>query len=581
MEGREQSIKQARQPFQNKKMALKARDILTSIGEVIYDWQASGDHLRWSSNVRDVFDADIASRMATGQAFADCVTPDTLATRYRAIFGSGRADDGSGVPFECIYCFAPDGLQSEKRLWLEESGRWFAGADGRAERIHGLMRIVDERQSREHRQRFLSQFDELTGLYNRTFFCDQLIQAIRRQEKTGTTACYLVAHIDNFRVVNEAYGFDVADQVIREVAKRISLRLRDGDLVGRISGTKFGLLINNCSEQEMAATAERFLEAARDDLIQTDAGPVHVTLTMGGVHLNDSVPDLRTAEICALDALDRAKRHNRGAFRSFHSVPFALDEREKIIRMADEVISALNERRIVLAFQPIVTAETGKVSYHEVLMRVDDSKGEPIPAATFVQYAERLGLAAMLDHRILEMTLDVLFTYPEARLSINVSPDVGMDKDWTTYLQARVGANPDVARRLVVEITETAAIRNMDVAVQFVHKLHELGAKVAIDDFGAGYTSFRNLQALDVDLVKIDGSFVRDIVSNRQNRAFVRMFAELASELDIGVVAEWVEDQEIADILSEMGIGFFQGYHFGKASKDIPWQSDRETAALG
>ena len=558
-------------------MAVKARDILTSIGEVVYDWQANGDHLRWSNNVREVFAVDLASRLTSGQAFADCVTPDTLATRYRAIFGSGQADDGDGVPFECIYCFAPLGLNAEKRVWVEESGRWFAGADGRADRVHGLIRVVDERQNREHRQRFLSQFDELTGLFNRTHFCDQLNQAIERREKTGTTACYLVAHIDNFRVVNEAYGFDIADQVIKEVAKRISLRLRDGDLVGRISGTKFGLLINNCNEGEMPATAERFLESAREDLIHTDAGPVHVTLTMGGVHLDESVPDLRTAEICALDALDRAKRNNRGAFRSFNAVPYAMDEREEMIRMADEVISALNERRIVLAFQPIVTAQSADADYYEVLMRVDDSDGQPIPASTFVNFAERLGLAAMLDHRILEMTLDVLFKYPDARLSINVSPDVGMDKDWTAYLQARVGANPDVAKRLIVEITETAAIRNMDVAVEFVQTLRNLGAKVAIDDFGAGYTSFRNLQKLDVDVVKIDGSFIQDVATNSQNRAFVRMFAELAGELGIDVVAEWVENQEIAEILSGMGIGYFQGYHFGKASKTMPWSKDEGT----
>ena len=552
-------------------MALQARDILTSIGEVIYDWHANGDRLRWSSNAFEVMQTDVVATFPTGQSFADLVTPDTIGARYRSIFGSGRTDEGQGVPFECIYCLAPHGFESEIRLWVEESGRWFAGENGRAERVHGLMRVVNERHHREQRQRFLSQFDELTGLYNRSVFFDQLAQALERHKASGISACYLVAHIDNFRVVNEAYGFDIADQVIHEVARRISHRLRDGDLVGRISGTKFGLLINNCSEKEMEATAERFLEAARDELINTDAGPVHVTLTMGGVHLGEAIPDCRTAEICALDALDRAKQHNRGSFRSFNAVPFALHEREKKIRMADEVISALNERRIELAFQPIVRSETGETVYHEVLLRVDDSDGKPIAAGVFVDFAEQLGLAAMLDHRILEMTLDVLFSHPEARLSINVSPDVGMDRDWTSYLRARVANYPEVAQRLLVEITETAAIRNMDVAVAFVNDLHDLGIKVAIDDFGAGYTSFRNLQALHVDLVKIDGSFVQDIPTNKQNRAFVRMFSMLAKELEIEVVAEWVENEEIAKLLSTMEVSYFQGYHYGKASKTIPW----------
>lgn len=555
----------------DKAMVIKARDILTSIGEVIYDWQASGDQLRWSSNAAEVMQANVVASCPTGQAFADRVTPDTIGARYRSIFGSGRTDNGSGVPFECIYCLAPNGFESEVRLWVEESGRWFAGSDGRAERVHGIMRVVNERHHREQRQRFLSQFDELTGLYNRSIFLDQLSQNLECRAQSDQVSCYLVAHIDNFRVVNEAYGFDIADQVIREVAGRISRRLRDGDLVGRISGTKFGLLINNCSEAEMAATAERFLEATRDDLIQTDVGPVHVTMTMGGVYLGKDVPDLRTAEVCALDALDRAKHHNRGSFRSFNAVPFALDEREKTIKMADEVISCLNDRRIDLAFQPIVEAQSGEPAYYEVLMRVDDQEGNAIPAATFVDFAEQLGLAAMLDHRILEMTLDVLFSYPEARLSINVSPDVAMDKDWNAYLQARVANYPDVAERLVVEITEKAAIRNMEGAIAFVQSLRSLGAKVAIDDFGAGYTSFRNLQRLDVNLVKIDGSFVQDIDTNAQNRAFVRMFSELAKELEIEVVAEWVETEQVAQVLSSMDVAYYQGYHYGKASKDLPW----------
>jgi diguanylate cyclase (GGDEF)-like protein len=554
------------------KLAAKARDILTSLGEVVYDWSASGDRLRWSSNASEVLGTNVLETFGTGMHFTASITPDTIAARYRSIFGSGRTDDGSGVAFDCIYCLAPNGLDNEARLWVEESGRWYAGEDGRAAIVQGVLRVVDERHQRQQRLLFLSQFDELTGLYNRSVFFDQLAQTIKKVENNRDKACFLIAHIDNLRIVNEAYGFDIADEVIREVAYRISRRLRDGDLVGRISGTKFGLLINNCSEQEMPATAERFLDALRDDLITTEAGPVHVTLTMGGVALGDNAKDVRTAQVCALDALDRAKHHHRGTFRSFSAVPFALEERERTVKMADNVISALNDRRIQLAFQPVVEAQSGDVSFYEGLLRVDDADDEPIPAGLFVEFAEKLGLAGMLDHRILEMTLDVLFTYPEAKVSINVSPDVGMNRDWCTYLEARIGHCPDVARRLTVEITETAAIRHMQEAIDFVKKLQDLSCKVAIDDFGAGYTSFRNLQALQVDLVKIDGSFVQDIDTNSQNYAYVRMFAALAKELGLEVVAEWVESEAVAELLREMGVDYFQGYHFGKASLERPWR---------
>ena len=375
-------------------------------------------------------------------------------------------------------------------------------------------------------------------------------------------------------MVNEAYGFDVADQVICEVARRISRRLRDGDLVGRISGTKFGLLINNCSEKEMSAAAERFLDATREELIKTDVGPVHVTLTMGGVYLGDGIEDLRKAEIGALDALDRAKSHCRGTFRSFNAKPFALEERLEKIRMSDEVITALNERRIDLAFQPIVKAVSGVVAFHEVLVRVKDRDGNSMPADSFVHYAEQLGLAAMLDHRVLEMTLDLLFAHEKAHLSMNVSTDVGADKEWLDYLRARLVNNPDVAKRLVIEISERSTLYNPETAVEFVRSVKELGIRVAIDDFGAGYTSFQHLQLLDADMVKIAGSLMRDIAENDQNRAIVRMFAELASELGFDVVAKWVVSAEVADLLAPLKISYLQGFHFGEPVSKLPWQKD-------
>nr|WP_319391737.1 EAL domain-containing protein [uncultured Cohaesibacter sp.] len=557
---------------------IKARDILTSIGEVVYEWQAATDRLRWSNNAFDVLKTDILSVFPNGKSYTDLITPDTLTGRYKAIFGSGKSDDGQGVPFECIYCLAPLGFENELRLWVEESGRWFADAMGRAERVHGIIRVVDEQQLREQRLRFLSQFDALTGLFNRAVFLDQLQQTIDQCGEKGKDACFLIAHIDNFRVVNEAYGFEVADQVICEVARRISRRLRDGDLVGRISGTKFGILINHCTEKEMTAAAERFLDAAREELIITDAGPVHVTLTIGGVHLGEAVADLRQAEICALDALDRAKSHCRGTFRSFHAKPFALQERQKSIQMADEVITALNERRIELAFQPVVEAKTGTVAFHEALVRVEGRDGQAIPANSFVEFAETLGLAAMLDHRVLEMALDLLFTHEQAHLSINVSPDVGADREWISYLTARLVSNPDVARRLVVEISERATLDNQETAEQFVKAVKDLGVKVAIDDFGAGYTSFQNLQKLGADMVKIAGSLMHDIAENAQNRAIVRMFAELADELGFEVVAKWVVSAEVADLLKPLKISYLQGFHFGEPVKDLPWLNDGSQA---
>lgn len=240
---------------------------------------------------------------------------------------------------------------------------------------------------------------------------------------------------------------------------------------------------------------------------------------------------------------------------------------------ADEIVSALNSRRFALAYQPIVRASDGEPVLYECLLRMIKPDNEVIAASHFIPVAEQLGLVRLVDHRVLELAVAVLQEVPWLRLSLNVSAVTATDPDWFSKLAAFMKLHREAAGRLTVEITETAALLDLEESCRFIGRLRELGCRIAIDDFGAGYTSFRNLKSLGVDMVKLDGTFCEQLAQNPDNQVFVRAMLDLARAFGVETVAEWVQDEEDARLLRQWGIDYLQGYLFGTASLDKPWMT--------
>ena len=260
----------------------------------------------------------------------------------------------------------------------------------------------------------------------------------------------------------------------------------------------------------------------------------------------------------------RAKRH--GSFVAYRPNVERDALRRESVRATDEIVAALNERRIALAFEPVVEAQSRKVAFYECLMRVYRSDGAIAHANEIIPVAERVGLVRMLDYRVLELVVNELAAAPALQASVNVSPASTVDPDWWAGLGALLRANTGAAERLIIEITETAAIQDVDDARGFVTRVKDLGCRIAIDDFGAGHTSFRNLRKLGVDIVKIDGAFVQNIMKSSDDRAFVQTLIDLSRRLGLKTVAEWVQDEEAAQLLSGWGCDFLQGALIGLAS---------------
>ena len=404
------------------------------------------------------------------------------------------------------------------------------------------------------------------------FHLTEVLEATLKQALAQRNSCgFMLVTIDNLARINEAYGFDVADEAIGAVAKRLRAKMRGGDQLGRVSGNKFGVILNNCTPEDIEKAAERLVAGVRDHIICTGAGPVAVTVTIRGVTAPRHASNVQEILARAQEMLDRAKAKRPGSYQIYRPNVERETLRRENVRAADEIVTALNERRILLAFEPVVETASRKPAFHECLMRIRRSDGALVPASAVVPVAERLGLVRLLDHRVLELLVSEMSAVPGLIASVNVAPASTTAPDWWSTLGALLRANAGVAERLIVEITEPAAIHDIDDTRGFVSCVKDLGCRIAIDDFGSGYTSFRNLRKLGVDILKIDGAFVQNLMRTGDDRAFAQALVDLANRLGLKTVAEWVQDEDSAQLLAEWDCDYLQGALIGLAAVERPW----------
>ena len=556
----------------------QASTIMASLGQAAFVWDIATDAIAWSDHVASVFPDIPVAALASGAAFSKLTEP-VRSIRSDVLGHSPPARDGDGgASYRIEYGVRTS--TSAPVLWIEESGCWFAGADGKPARVQGIVRLDNERHARDEQLVRLSRHDPLTGELNRTHLVAALAETIEEAARFRSSFAFMLIGIDRLARINDAFGFDVADEVISEVATRIRARLRSGDVLGRFSGNKFGLILKNCTVEDINVAAERFLAGIRDDVVPTKSGPVSVTTSIGAVSVLRYARNTDEAINRAQEALDMAKRRRAGSFLLWRPNAERDAQRRVNIRVTDEIVTALNERRIVMAFEPVVDVRSREAAFYECLVRMEQADGQVLLAPDIVPVAEKLGLIRLVDHRVLELVVEELATSPNVQLSLNISPDTTMDPDWWASIESLMRAYPGVASRLIVEITETVAIQDIDDVRGFVTRLKNYGSRIAIDDFGAGYTSFRNLRKLGVDIVKIDGAFVQNIARSADDRAFVQTLIDLARRLQIKTVAEWVQDEDAATMLRDWGCDYIQGRLIGLASSQRPWGTQADTNGL-
>ena len=537
--------------------------ILSSIEETAYVWDIKTGRLEWESNACAILGVNDSQQISTGAGYHALIAAEHLNRRLEAFSRSVGGDRVRGVPYRVQYCLRTGGLRSGTTVRVEDHGRWWPGADGHPLRARGVIRIVHEQYLEEQRLLVRSDLDELTGQLNRIRLTEALSTVLARTERDHQSCAFLMVAVNNLAVINETFGFEVGDEAIAEVARRIREKLRGGDIIGRYSSNKFGIVLMDCGPGALRIAAERFMKAVRETTIKTSACQLSATISLGGVIIPNQANCVQDALNFTLRALDLAKSKRFDCFILYEPTTASDSIRARSKAIADNVINAIDERRMRLVLQPMVAAKTGKAEIYECLLRMEKPDGSLVSAGEFVPVAEQLGLSRLIDRRTLELAVELLVRHPDLVLSLNVSGLTCSDNEWLAALRRLTGGRKDVLSRVVVEITETVAIEDLDQSINFVDALKELGCRVAIDDFGAGYTSFKNLKLLNVDIVKIDGAFVKNIADDTSDQIFIKTMIELAQTFGMETVAEWVGDERSVKHLTEAGITYMQGYYYG------------------
>lgn len=547
------------EPAKVGRRAVGDRDILSVVGEVVYDWSIGDDIIRWGENALDVLPVTSFDQIASGRHYAALLDPGNLTSRQSAILDASEADEGEGVAYRVQYALRPDVARTQKALWVEDIGRWYAGDDGRPARALGVLRVISERRERELRHDFLSRYDSLTGFFNRAHLLESLDASIASAIQLRSPIAFLLVAVDNFDDINASFGFPVGDQILAAVAGRIRAYLRAGDAIGRYSGSKLGLVLLDCDDRDMQVAAERFHASVAGDPLVVDTGAVGVTVSIGGVILPRHAGSAGDAIARAREALQTVEVGGRSRFAAYANSSERLTRWRRNVETSSDLVSALNERRVRLALKAVIDSRTQTPEFQLATTRIERPDGSMIAVQEFLGAAGPVGLQRMVDRRVLQLAIDALGATPDVVLGIDVSVEAANDAEWLTHLSAAAAAEPGLAKRLIVGVTEAGAEAGLDALARFIGALHSLGSRAALDDFGDGFSSIRGLRILGADFVRIANVYVESLSASREARALVEALGGLARKLGVRAIAGPVDDQRTAALLSDFGIDLIWG----------------------
>lgn len=464
--------------------------------------------------------------------------------------------------------------------WLRLMGAAEQTAEGPI--LTGLLLDVTEEKLAEQRVAFLADHDSLTGLVNRRRFQEVLqVHVDAARQPDGRPGALLFIDLDQFKYINDSYGHHTGDEYLRQVTQHLRAPLASAHVLGRLGGDEFGVILPDTDAptaeafcQSLLATlnAQEFIHQGQNTPFPASIGVAYFPLH--GVHTSELLANADTA-------MYEAKAQGRNTWCVFEGGGDLARMREKI-HWEDRIRSSLRDHRFTLVFQPIVDLRTGRVVHYESLLRMIGEQGETIGPNAFIAVAERFGLIREIDRWVVETAIA---TQGASRLR-------GAPVSLTINLSARHFGGPDMLElirdatqrhradpgSIVFEVTETAAVENFSSARDFIQALRSAGYRFALDDFGAGFSSFHYLKNLTVDYVKIDGSFVRHLGTDRADRIFVKAIADLAIGLGIRPIAEFVENRTAVEHLLELGIPLGQGMYFGAPASEFTAPALRATA---
>jgi diguanylate cyclase (GGDEF)-like protein/PAS domain S-box-containing protein/excisionase family DNA binding protein len=466
--------------------------------------------------------------------------------------------------------------------WVGINARVSNDDQGRIVGLRGTARNVTEQHKAALQIEYLATRDALTGLPNRV----SLQRALEAALESGEKGAVLQLDIDHFKYVNDNFGHRSGDQMLVAIGGILSDLAGDNSTqVFRLGGDEFAILLPDALRSDAIAAAERTIEALRHFKPQVagDACLSSVTASIGIVTYPFQGGDVATLLAHVDIAMYQAKDDGRNRYVLHDTRSDDLRATHKRVHWARELREVLDQDRLLIYSQPVVRLADAKTVHHEMLARIVDSDGQLVLPGQFIEVAESLGLAQEIDLRVVSMLIAHLQS-PErhderVRYFVNLSRASISDAQWVRSFRRLLDESSINRGQLVFEITESAAMSNVDVTQDFIGQVKAMGCRFALDDFGAGFSSFYYLKRFDVDYLKIDGSFARELVSDEASRLFVRALCDVAKGLGRQVIAESVETPELLGILAGMGVEYAQGFVFSRPRPFLPADTAEQSTA--
>ena len=450
---------------------------------------------------------------------------------------------------------------------------------GLAQEFHtGQGRLQEKLDTARQQIFFLTNHDPLTGLPNRKALEERLESAIAGAKAQGSMHALLYLDIDFFHRINDSFGHLAGDELLRRLVPVLQSSLREGEALARIGGDEFAVLLENCSADFAQAAATQLRDAVQAWQFEWNGKAFQVGVSIGVVAITKLAPGLSAVMSEADTACFTAKEQGRNRVFAFHDASTSQYMRQTSRGWLKRINDAMAEGAFSLLYQPIVPIEgthpaTPRV---EALLRMSESGGQLILPMQFIPVAERYDLMRTIDRWVVDRAFSDFRRLAKARataapaeFSINLSGHTLSSPDFADYIQAKLTEYGVPAQNLFLEVTETAAIANVERARALIEALRALGVRFFLDDFGSGLSSFNYLKHFPVDGIKIDGLFVKGIARNYLDYALVEAIYKIGVSLGLQVIAEYVENDEIARKLVQIGVPMGQGFHLGVPR---PWE---------
>ncbi len=438
-----------------------------------------------------------------------------------------------------------------------------------AERYTIVLRDVSAERALTRELEYQANHDSLTGVWNRFYFENRLKTLVDGARRNRVTHALVYMDLDQFKIVNDTCGHTAGDRLLRELTSNLSAVLRPGDVLARLGGDEFGLLVINASNEDAEQVAERVYGFFQNAMFYHQSKAFPVRASIGFVPINEMSGNLEDVMSAADIACYTAKDAGRNALNFYSEENSHIAQRHQDMNWLPRLQRALKDDHFQVLVQAIAETRTKKITHYEFLLRLGRPDGAVVTPMQFIQAAERYDLMKDIDRWVIQAATKEIAEHHEALggecgYSINLSGQSAADETLLPFIEECLQKSGVPASCIWFEITETAAITHFQVAVELFQKLRSMGAKVALDDFGSGLSSFGYLKNLPVDVIKIDGQFVKNLEHDHIDREMVRAIHRVAQTMGICSVAEFVESENSLAQLAEIGVDLAQGYHIAR-----------------